>query len=79
MKYRKLTIEDIEAKKKYLPKNELANLEIAKYKDFLKQTDYQAIKYAEGELTEEEFAETKAKRKEWRAKINALEEQLKAL
>lgn len=42
-------------------------------------TDYQAIKYAEGELTEEEFAETKQKRKEWRAEINLLEQELKLL
>jgi hypothetical protein len=45
----------------------------------LQQTDYQAIKYAEGELTLEEFAETKEKRKQWREEINALQAGLKAL
>lgn len=45
----------------------------------LKQTDYQAIKYAEGELSEEEFAEIKAQRKAWRAEINEYEAQLQEL
>ena len=43
----------------------------------LAETDYKAIKYAEGELLEEEYAETKAQRKEWRKEINKLEEELK--
>ena len=42
----------------------------------LKKTDYKAIKYAEGELTDEEYAETLAQRREWRAEINALEAKL---
>lgn len=41
----------------------------------LADTDYQAIKYAEGELTSEEYAETRAQRAAWRAEINALQEQ----
>lgn len=45
--------------------------------DLLKQrlldTDYQAIKYSEGVLSEEEYAPIKAQRIEWRAKINELE------
>ena len=45
----------------------------------LSKTDYQAIKYAEGELSEEEFAEVKAQRKAWRAEINELEAQLQEL
>ena len=43
------------------------------------RTDYQAIKYAEGELTEEEYAETKAARKAWRAEINELQAKLEEL
>ena len=43
----------------------------------LRKTDYQAIKFAEGELSDEEFAPIKAQRKEWRAQINALQEELK--
>lgn len=52
-------------------------LQILQLKRNLQKTDYQAIKYAEGELTEEEFAPIKAERKAWRAEINALEEELK--
>ncbi len=47
---------------------------IAELKALLKATDYQAIKFAEGELTAEEFAPAKAQRKLWRDEINALEE-----
>jgi len=47
--------------------------EIAKFKKLLADSDYKAIKYFEGELTEEEFAPIKADRKKWRAKINELE------
>lgn len=42
----------------------------------LKSTDYQAIKYAEGLISEEEYASIKAQRQLWRDEINALEEQL---
>ena len=45
----------------------------------LRATDYQAIKYAEGEMTASEFADTKAKRKEWRREINVLEAKIEAL
>ena len=49
---------------------------ISKYKNYLKETDYLAIKFAEGILTAEEYAETKALRESWRAEINLLEQQL---
>ncbi len=39
----------------------------------LADTDYQAIKYAEGLLTEEEYAPIKAQRQAWRDQINQLE------
>lgn len=45
----------------------------------LADTDYQAIKYAEGELTEAEFSSIKEQRRQWRAEINALELQLQQL
>lgn len=45
----------------------------------LNATDYQAIKFAEGELTISEYAEIKEKRKKWRTEINALETELKVL
>ena len=50
--------------------------EINTCKQLLTQTDYRCLKYAEGALTEEEFAPTHAQRQEWRERINELEEQL---
>ena len=52
------------------------NRAIFEIKGKLAKTDYQAIKFAEGEMTAEEFAPIKAQRKEWRAQINALQEEL---
>jgi hypothetical protein len=49
---------------------------IAELKSKLKETDYQAIKYAEGELSFEEFSPIKETRKGWRFEINALEKEL---
>ena len=46
---------------------------IAELKRQLADTDYQAIKFAEGWLSEEEFAPIKAKRQELRDRINELE------
>lgn len=48
-------------------------------KELLKSTDYQAIKFAEGEITESEYAIVKETRRNWRLEINALEEQLKII
>jgi FtsZ-binding cell division protein ZapB len=42
----------------------------------LQQTDYQAIKYAEGLISEEEYAPIKAQRQAWRDEINALQEKM---
>jgi len=53
-----------------------ANKKINELKQKLKETDYQAIKFAEGELTDEEYAPIKEQRKTWRAEINALEKEL---
>ena len=58
---------------------ENANIRIEELKFNLSKTDYQAIKFAEGELTAEEYAETKQKRHAWREEINALENKLKNL
>lgn len=52
---------------------------ITKLKLKLKSTDYKAIKYAEGLLTEEEYAPIKVERQAYRDEINSLEEQLKQL
>lgn len=45
---------------------------INELKMFLAETDYKAIKYAEGELSEEEYAPIKAQRRAWREEINQL-------
>ena len=54
----------------------LVESDIAIRKQMLTQTDYQAIKYAEGEISEEEYAEVKTQRAAWRAEINSLEAEL---
>lgn len=51
----------------------IAKSEIAELKQKLKDTDYMAIKYAEGQITESEYAEIKTKRQEWRNRINQIE------
>ena len=53
--------------------------EIDHYKKLLSSTDYQAIKYAEGELTDEEYLQMKNQRISWRLKINELESEAKKL
>ena len=47
--------------------------QIAKLKQQLFSSDYKAIKYAEGWISEEEYAPIKAERQEIRDKINELE------
>ena len=46
---------------------------IIELKQLLADTDYKAIKFSEGELTEEEYAPIRAQRKQWREEINRLE------
>ena len=60
-----------------LSESEQIAFRIEELKNKLASTDYQAIKYAEGYLTEEEYAETKTRRQAWRDEINALEAQAK--
>ena len=52
------------------------NRQIRELKKKLFDTDYKAIKYSEGWLTDKEYAETKAQREEWRKRINELEASL---
>lgn len=52
---------------------------IAELKRELSRSDYKAIKYAEGEISVEDYAEIKLQRNKWRGEINALEEALIAL
>ena len=51
------------------------NKEISELKAKLAQTDYQAIKFAEGWITADDYAPTKALRNSWRTRINELEVQ----
>lgn len=53
--------------------------DIKALKNNLTKTDYKLFKYAEGELTAEEYAPIKEQRKQWRYEINQLEKQIKEL
>lgn len=52
---------------------ELWNREIFELKEELQRTDYKAIKYAEGVMTDEEYQQTGIQRQAWRKRINDLE------
>jgi len=47
--------------------------EIVELKKYLSDTDYKAIKFAEGELSEEAYQEDKSQRHDARVRINELE------
>ena len=55
--------------------NEISEPRIRELKQLLASQDYKTIKYMQGELTEEEFAEVKAQCKSWRDEINKLEQE----
>ena len=67
----------------YVPytEDELAKIaaerEISELKQKLRDTDYQAIKYAEGMYTLTEYAPIREQRQAWRDRINHLEERIK--
>ena len=48
-------------------------IEITQLKKQLSDTDYKAIKYAEGQISEEEYASVRAERQGYRDRINELE------
>lgn len=50
--------------------------EINALKQLLSNSDYQAIKHSEGEMSEEKYASIHEKRAAWRERINELEKQL---
>ena len=50
-----------------------AETQIESLKQQLANTDYKAIKYAEGLITAEDYAAAKAQRQAWRDDINKLE------
>lgn len=51
-------------------------MEISALKEQLKESDYMAIKFAEGVLSENEYSQTREKRKAIRHRINTLEAML---
>lgn len=57
-------------------KEEIKRNRISELKELLKSTDYQAIKYAEGLISESEYIEVRVKRQTWRNEINQLEQEL---
>ena len=48
-------------------------IEITQLKKLLSDTDYKAIKYAEGQISESEYASVRAERQGYRDRINYLE------
>ena len=53
--------------------------EIIELKKYLSDTDYKAIKFAEGEITESDYQEVKLQRHDARARINELESLIEEL
>ena len=87
-------IEEIEAKKdgtrqfriKQIPQKtedekliEQYQSEIGELKKYLSDTDYKAIKFAEGEITESDYQEVKSQRHGARVRINELESLIEEL
>ena len=68
IKRRNPTKEELEADNRQVVEREIGEL-----KRKLSDTDYKAIKYAEGLLTDEEYVEIKIQRELWRKRINELE------
>lgn len=60
-----------------LKRNSQEEIEILKKQ--LLETDYKAIKYAEGEISEEDYAPIKAERRSYRVRINELQESIKEM
>ena len=57
----------------HLARVQQASAEIKTLKQLLSESDYKALKYAEGMISEEEYAPVKAQRQAWRDRINELE------
>lgn len=53
--------------------------EIRGLKQLLAQSDYKALKHADGAITDEEYSPVRESRESWRAEINRLEEDLESL
>lgn len=57
--------------------NNMLNTRIAELKEKLFETDYKAIKFFEGEMSEAEYSSTRIERKIWREEINRLQSQIR--
>ncbi len=55
-----------------------AEEQIVMLKQNLADTDYKAIKYAEGLISDEEYGEIKVLRQQWRDEINRLESEVES-
>lgn len=53
--------------------------EINNYRQLLNQTDYKALKHADGVLSDDDYAETLQQRESFRLRINECEAELAAL
>lgn len=67
-------IENVEKHNEYICRKKIDEL-----KEKLFETDYKAIKYAEGLIDEEEYLPVKKIRQSYRLEINKLEDELKSL
>ncbi len=70
--YRDMTEAELET----MSSPDIPELQIETLKRQLEETDYIAIKYAEGWITDTDYAPTKALRQSWRDEINRLEAEL---
>ena len=67
------------ADKEKRQKKEEYNKQIAQLKMQLRNTDYQALKFAEGQITAADYEATKIQRQAWRDEINRLENEIGGL
>lgn len=63
---------------KFFERIDAINAEITALKSLLTDTDYKALKHADGVMSAEEYEPIRQQREEWRDKINALEMELAA-
>ncbi len=70
--YRDMTEEEVTE----LDRANTSEIQIEALKQMLSDTDYKAIKFAEGLISEEDYASIKKQRQEWRNQINLLESEL---
>ena len=67
------------ADKEKRQKKEEYNKQIAQLKMQLRNTDYQALKFAEGQITATDYEAIKVQRQAWRDEINRLENEIGGL